>query len=94
MQFQLKPDNSNRFSGSINVTAGTLDVSSVGALGIPGGAGTTTMSAGATLSVHGGISLAQPLVLSGSGAGGLGDRRARQGALTLPGRPSSPTAPP
>ena len=72
----LSGSNAAGFFGSINVQAGTLEVTNGGALGLSAGGGTVSIAAGATLAVHGGISIpAQPLALTGNGLGGSGALR-------------------
>jgi fibronectin-binding autotransporter adhesin len=72
----LSGSNAAGFFGSINVQAGTLDVSNGGALGLSVGGGTVAVANGATLAVHGGISIpAEPLTLAGGGLSGGGALR-------------------
>jgi fibronectin-binding autotransporter adhesin len=66
----LTADSSALYSGPISVLQGTLDVSSSGGLGTV--VGVTTVSNGASLSVHGGVILPQSIVIAGSGAGASG----------------------
>jgi autotransporter-associated beta strand protein len=67
----------NTYSGSTSISAGTLVAAHNSALG--GLLGVTTVASGATLSVNGGVSIAEGLTLNGTGVGGLG---ALQGPTT------------
>jgi autotransporter-associated beta strand protein len=61
------------FVGSTTVQAGILDISNPGALGLPTAGGVVSVNSGATLSMHGGITLpAIPITLAGNGIGGIG----------------------
>ncbi|WP_038159950.1 autotransporter-associated beta strand repeat-containing protein [Verrucomicrobium sp. BvORR106] len=55
----------NTFTGAVTVAQGVLDIRNATALGTT--AGNTTVMAGATLEVRGGITVAENLVLNGSG---------------------------
>jgi autotransporter-associated beta strand protein len=72
---------SSTYTGAITVSQGTLNVSHANALGAT--AQTTTVAQGATLQL-GGITLAEPLVLSGTLAAGSGTNTC-SGAVTLSG---------
>jgi len=75
----------NALTGSAAVNAGMLVLSHGGALGTGGfySAASTTVSAGATLALKGGISIPELILLSGSGVDGLGALRSLSGANTL-----------
>jgi autotransporter-associated beta strand protein len=59
----------NTFAGAVTVQQGILVAASNGALGTT--AGSTTVTAGATLALKGGISSADAVFLAGQGAGGI-----------------------
>ena len=67
----------NSYTGVTNVQAGTLIAASNNALGTA--AGGTTVSSGATLALQGGITIAEPITLNGSGVGGNGALRSISG---------------
>ncbi len=60
----------NTYSGITDVAAGVLDIQSTSALGQTSGG--TVVARGAALDVEGGISVAEPVTLSGSGPDGAG----------------------
>jgi autotransporter-associated beta strand protein len=73
----------NSYSGPTEISAGLLDIQNGQPLGTsPLG---TTVDAGATLQMEGGISLGQPLNLSGSGVGGVGALDSTSGLNTVTG---------
>ncbi len=75
----LAADSSSVFAGAISVLQGTLDIANAGALGNTSGGGITAISPSAALSIHGGISVPESLVVSGSGVGGSGVIHSTQG---------------
>jgi len=81
----LELANTNTYAGQTAVVEGTVVISAPGALGTVAGA--TNVNNGATLAVRGNItdSLAEPLVLAGSGRGGAGALLNLSGANSLAG---------
>jgi len=73
----------NTYSGGTTVNAGTIRVESANALGsLTGG---TTVANGASLALSGGVSVAQPITINGSGSGGRGAIFNESGDNTLTG---------
>ncbi len=69
----------NTYTGPTQVSAGTLQIENGAALGATTAG--TTVAAGATLALGGGVSGSEPLTLNGSGVGGAGALRAVGGAV-------------
>lgn len=86
----------NTFTGAVTVNGGMLVISNGAALGTGGfvSSAMTTVNAGATLALKGGISSSELIQLSGSGVEGLGALRSLSGAntLTVPVRLATATA--
>ena len=61
---------SNNFTGAVAINDGIVNVQSNNALG--SSSNTVTVASGAALDLQGGISIAQPLSLAGTGVGGTG----------------------
>ena len=74
----------NTYGGATTVSAGTLEIRNGSALGTTGVG--TTVAAGATLAVSGGISSGEALSISGTGVGGNGAIRNLSGSNTLTSR--------
>ena len=77
----------NTYTGATTVNAGTIAISHADSLG--GTSGATTVASGAALSISGGITVAEPITISGTGisSGGAivftGGNNTYSGAITL-----------
>ena len=72
----------NTYTGATAISAGVVNIQNATALGTIGGA--TTVSNGAALQIQGGISVAEPMTITGTG-GGNGAIRSISGSNTISG---------
>lgn len=73
----------NNYTGATTISAGTLVAANANALGATSTG--TTVSSGGSLALSGGISVAEPLNLSGTGSGGTGALNNASGSNTASG---------